>query len=755
MRNPTDPAAAQALAVAVDASSRTPRARLRVDWSGTGGFDHPLSDLSTVAGEITVERQISGDLPEECTLIEGYTTATLSTTLAGQRPSDPRDIARMLSPYRTDATLTDQQLVDADITCDLGLLTATGRELLRQFTGSTRTLTLSSSNRAVEVSALDPAEKLRASITLPPVAQPEEEAYNSTEWPYQARINTQWVVDYVLRRNGIYSSPPPRTGCLFAVTGHGGLIADVAAEAALGFGQATDATAPAFIAGPFGMLAANGAATLSASLSGLATGPFVPGTTDMAYLFEFWCKAGASNTFAQSRDGQILQIGSQYEKQTGVTYQVGISTAGQLWSKFYSDTSLVTTINGPKLTGGAAWHQVGVWVRYRPSAKTIETRWLLDGVVGTVTTTTVTIASLTTKEVASVTVTTPVPVACLQISNAAQPPADWGATWTPQADIDVGLNWMTGLPDIVNADSFDVLKQAVGAEFGVVSFSEDGRFRFLNRETVRTLASRAPVADLAAARELEELTLSTSLDSVRNEITMSVTPRLRPWLWTNVYEAATVDELATPTGTSTRVVTLQKRATVGTIVLSTMTAATYRDATYGYNDACRAYRADTEDEITSNLTISGIAIGGDQVRLTFVNNSGGPIRYGLDSRTPAFRLVGHPISNAPTQTYRATDATSISRYGRRTLAVPDNPFRQTLASAQAIASSLLADLAKPTTVLKDITVVGDPRLQLLDPVTVTDPAGLGGPITAVVIGTRRSLNTSDGLTDQLTLRIRR
>ncbi|MEV7548150.1 hypothetical protein AB0N89_00835 [Amycolatopsis sp. NPDC089917] len=753
MRIPADPAAAAAMAEAVTAPERAPRARLMVGWDH--GFNHPLANLSTVADEIVIERQITGDLPEECTLIEGYTTATLAMTLAGQRPGDPRDIAQMLSPHRSDSTLTEQQLVDADVTCDIGFLTSRGRELLRQFTGSTRTLTLSAADRTVSLSALDPAEKLRASITLPPVAQDEEKAYNTGEWPYQQRINTQWVVDYVLRRNGIYASPPPRPGCLFSMTCHGGLIADVATQTSLGVGQAYAAGVPPFIPGPFGMLAANATPSMASATSALATGQFLPAAPGAGYLFEFWCQAGASNTFAPLRDGTVLQIASKYARSTGVTYQVGIGTTGQLWVKVYSDSTVVATLNGPQLTGAAAWHRVGLWIRYRPDAKQVDTRWLLDSTAGAVTTTAVTISSFAAEEFADVTVTTPVPMACVQISSAAQAPSDWVASWTPQAEIDVGLNWMTGLPDVVAADSFDVLKQAVGAEFGVVTFSEDGRFRFLNRDTVRALASRAPVATLSAARELQALSLSTSLDSVRNEITLSIAPRLRQRLSANVYETATVDELATPTGTSTRVVTLQTRCSFNTATLTTMTESAYRNAAYAYNSACRAYRTDTGAEITSGLTITGTAIGDDRVRLTFVNNSGGPVRYGFGDKTPAFRLVDYPVGNGRTQVHRVADDASIARYGRRTLSVPDNPFRQTLDSAQAIAASLLADLARPTTVLKDITVTGDPRGQLLDPVTITDPSGLGGPIPAVVIGHRRTLNTSNGLTDQLTLRVRR
>lgn len=753
MREPTQHDPTADLAAAVDATDRAPRARLLADWNGDGHFQHPLSDLSPVAGEITVERQISGDLPAECTLIEGYTTATLSATLAGTRASDPRDIARMLSPYRTDSPLRGHPLVDTALTCDLGLLTASGRQMRRQFTGTTRTLTLSAAARTVDMSALDPAEQLRASVTLPPAAQPQAQHYNTDIWPYQWRVNTQWVIDYVLRRNGIYASPPPRENCLFAMTCHGGLIPDIGFAPHFLSGHAPGPHAPLFIDGPYGLLAANANATTSASVSAQAMARFQPGYYERNHLIEFWCQAGEDNTFGPRMDGEILMIASATPKIEGVTYTVGITSTGSLSLRLYSARDLSATVPGPTLSGTSAWHQVGVWVRYDARGEVVDTRWLLDGHVGDATRTTAVIDSLYQQGRPDVTVSTPVPIACVRISEVTDPPADWGTGHEPQADIDTGLNWMTGLPDVAGADSFDVITQAAAAEFGVITFTEEGRFRFLNRDTIAALAARPSVKTLTATTSLTALSVSTSLDSVRNEITMSVTPRLRAYHPHVIYQPATIDELDTRPGTSTRVVTLTTRCAYDGTVLSIMDKDTYLSDTYGLYSAARAIHRDTGAEVTSGLSVSAFALDADHVELTFRNDHDFWVRYQLDGSTPALRLIGYPVVNAHTVTHQATDTTSTGRYGRRVLTVADNPFRHTLDAADTITASLLADLAYPSTVLTDVTVVGDPRGQLLDPVTVTDPHGLGGPISGTVIGSRREINTSDGLTDHLTLRV--
>src|ERR1700712_2672177 len=40
-------------------------------------------------------------------------------------------------------------------------------------------------------------------------------------------VNTQWIVDFVLRQNGKHAYPPHRTDALISCTGHGGLVAEV------------------------------------------------------------------------------------------------------------------------------------------------------------------------------------------------------------------------------------------------------------------------------------------------------------------------------------------------------------------------------------------------------------------------------------------------------------------------------------------------------------------------------------------------
>jgi hypothetical protein len=100
-----------------------------------------------------------------------------------------------------------------------------------------------------------------------------------------------------------------------------------------------------------------------------------------------------------------------------------------------------------------------------------------------------------------------------------------------------------------------------------------------------------------------------------------------------------------------------------------------------------------------------------------------------------------------------SDPGSAGRWGRRGLSLPTNPYLQTPDQMHVVAQSLLTDLADPVPVLADIPVTGDPRTQLGDQITVHDPDSIAGHITGTVIGIHRTLSTSDGLADSLTLRV--
>ncbi|SDC25921.1 hypothetical protein [Actinokineospora iranica] len=736
----------RALAAAVTFPDRTPVARLAADWARDGQYSHPLSDLSSVLEAVTVERSITGDLPAECTLIEGHTAATLTATLAGARPDDPLDMARMLSPYRPDSPLRGVSVVDVPLYLELGLVTTAGRRLVRQFTGTTRALHPSAADRTVTIDALDPAERLRAAVTLPVWAASERTYRNPAIWPYRDRTNTQWIIDHVLRRNGIHLSPPPRPGVLWAMTCHGGLAPDIGFDASLIIGRKTSASVPEFVPGAYG-LAANGGQDCFAWGSGRTMGkPFALGS-GRAHLIEFHIHAGAANTLHPNADGTVLSVSTSLVKLDGTTIDAAITSDGQLQARIWDNPTttpvLRATITGPRITGQAAWHSVGLWISYDHATRTVTTRWHLDGTQTGPVTLALELLHQVTAARGNVQFRTPLPVQCLQLAETTTIPAGWGAPHVPQADLDVGLNWVTGLPEIVGGDSWSLIKQTVAAEYGLAAFDEHGRFTFRTRTRPRP----APVKSITAAVDLGDLTPSIALDSVRNEITHACALRLERDTAT-VYTARTPDELDTPFGTTTRTLVLDHRCRINTTVLRHSRSTWDGDVLGGYVCVNPATGAEV-----GNVTVT-LTANDDQAtaRLVVSNPNQFTVRFATDDQ-PAFRIAGNPVTDDPTHTTITRDQASAARYGRRALELPATPFHQHPDPTTTVAASLLADLADPVAVLAEIPVLGDPRVQLGDVVTVADPDGLGGPITAAVIGTRRTHSITDGLTDSLTLRV--
>lgn len=744
MQIPTD----AEFAAAVEAAERAPRAQLTADWGRDGSFSHALANLSTVVDDITVERSLTGDLPNETTLVEGYASARLTAHLSGQRAEDPRDIARLLSPFRADSPLARQPPVGIPVRWDIGLATASGTRLLRQFTGATRRIDLSAAGRMIEIEALDAAERLRVAVTLPLFAKLVDAYYNRVDQPYIAYTNTQWVIDYVLRRNGIYFSPPPRSGCIFALTGHGSLAPDVGRGTRAIPGRNTN-NSPSFIPGRYG-LAINGSPQITGGAKYYTSGGVF--TITSGHVIEFYVRAGGANTFPPGvTEALPITIASSRYRQDGTSIALHITTTGQLLARIYSSNTLTGTLTGPKINGPAAWHSVGLWLDYDRNTDVLSSRWHLDGILTPFQAATHDIITTAAGFRSEVVVASHLPLQCIQLSSAPEPPGNWGTEHVSQCDLDTGLNWIVGLPDIVNADSWEVIKTAAAAEYGLVGFGEDGRFSFRNRDTVRQQQAAAPGRTLTAAVSLSDLRVSTSIDSVRNEVAATTTPRLETLIPVIAWQATTPDEFnVAANAILERVVSMGRRAKVPSADLLSYHPNDWSDTfpTWGY---C-ATNLNTGAYVTANVTVRIVASDNEMdLTITIVNRNTFPIRFAVGNRA-ALRIQADDVFEDRKTASFWTNPASAQKWGRRVLSLPDNPFRQLPAPVGAVATSLLTDLAEPAPVLAEVPVTGDPRTQLGDLVTIHDPDGLGGPIKGSVIGIRRTLSTTGGLADFLTVR---
>lgn len=746
-----------ALAAAVDAEVRYLACRFEVDWNRDGLYAHALSDLTDVVADIQFERSLTGSLPQETTVVEGWAATDLTAVLEGQLQGT--SIATLLSPWNRQGPLYGQGRPLVPCRWTLGVRKADGSTpMMPQFAGYLVALQVSASG-SVKITARDGAERLRASITLPLDGLDDMWAELSPSTDY--RTNSHAVIDYVLRRNGIYQSPPPQPGCILSVPGHGGLFPEIGfstGNALIGRGVCTESD-PIAVPGLYG-LAYNGSPRFCVSWFGQMFGTF-DATPGAKWSAQFLARYGTDDVINPEHDGTVLSLGTYSGFGIGTVVKVGLYTAatgtpGRVWVKFFNDTTLVSAVTGPAAVAAtAAWHNVAVGFTLGSPLSASSVTITVDGVSAT---TAVNLSGLSPAPLTDPNPTAlwfiPVPIQCIQVCRVTTTYAahQYGA-WTSQADVDAGLNEIGALPAVRGVDSWELLKQVAGAEYGTVGFDETGRFFFRNRNTVRRQSIAVDKA-LSGERGLKALTLTERSDSIRNAITVTTARR---WLKvaTAVYETQRPDDIIVPPGYNTFALTLREPVQL------------QQGQVYAYADTATWEASGTGGGVTLGLLANNAYSNSDATGVTAyvypnpdnttfllaVNNSNAfSVRFATTNGAPALKLVGYRFADDPPVTQVYKRQTSIDRYDERVLDVPATPWRQRQQFMAPIARALLKDLKAPVAVVDQVPVVGDPRLQLTDTVELPESTGLGGPIPAVVTGITRRLSRTEGLSDTLTVR---
>lgn len=759
-----------ALAAAVDANERYLVWKLEADWNKNGLYNHVLSDLTQVVKSLTINRDITGALPPETTGLEGFSAAQMEVTLGGKRPGDANSIAELLAPWRTDLALFGISVVNIPIRAFIGHRLADGTVVTpQQFQGKIMQCRVDSGTKEASLICLDPAESTRASVTLPQFALPPGAA-SDINLNLLLRANSQWVIDFILRQNGYYMTPPEHAKTFFSATMHGAVIPNRGHQSYFWIGEGT---------------VTEGDAVYSAGRPGwgLAYGP-----TNAYWYGVFSCKgnfttytpvAGTAlciqvqvNTTnaAQQVPGQVgtlMTYAPGADFLMGNSFALSINSSRQIILTAYKDQVLVTTVTGPTL--GTGWQDV--WVEIELGTPLSNSTVRFPGlVVSGVNFSGLNSGTLVTYP--CITIHTQMPMHDLQVSDrtglATGTTRYDPATWVPQADIDTGLNDVTGIPIRRDQNSWELLKEVVEAEFGVIGFSETGRPYFKNRDTVRR-GALTTVKTVDATKVITNLATSVRAESVRNSISSTYTPFLmsgpltRTDVWDVLYEAKDPSDIQLPTGTIALDFVLDKPGVVEDAVMPTLyTTAQWNDAAneLGTRHGFAVVRTDSGTEVTSGVSVISITPlspqgikRSDVVRIVFNNTINFPVQLKTTDNRPAFRIRGLGFHEGATKRQVLVRSGSIAKYGERTFEIPDSDWTQTPVSLQRLSLSLLDDLQDPVPVVEELTIVGDCRLQLSDVLQLEDRGGLGGPVLVIVSGISRTLmfdgegvKLADGLT---------
>lgn len=768
-------------------AERWPFTTLKVDWTRQD-FTGPASDLSWCVDRITVEREITGELPAAAGVMDGFASGQMTADLSGTRPGAALTLAEELSPYRADSPLYAVKKTTAIVRAEMGLLTEDGPKAYRQLTGPIRKVAVDESEQSVTITASDPSELIRESITLPTYAEFNNHALRRA---FGLTINTQWVVDYVFRKNGFYASPRPHPSSIIACTGHGGLVSEIGfngAPIALESTSAPSAGLWTEDSHPWGMLGTPELVDSSASppdayqefygaLPDQETPPF---------------RIAAGNGFAWSgwvHIGPWVGLGASYERRL-VQIRPTDQAAPRLFISWYGDGSIhaglvslnssggqVITTTGKIATAGAArWRHIGVhWRWTSATAMTVTVR--LDGQTRTFNLTHPAVTVNDTALAQGYRANTQVRMMlfrgwsnmCAWPAAAVPTLAEWQAreSHVAQADIGRGNNELTYLPDIAAQDSWDVLKASAGAEWAVLGFTEAGRPYFRPRSDAVTVQ---PQVDLDVEKNLAEVRYSISSDSVRNVVGYSSQAKYHAAALTAVVKAEDILQLVVPGGKK-YVYEFDwpwgaAGAQGGVLPYHKNTGQT-SGWTEWSDSVIHGWTYSSGTDWTDGSNVQSVVVKWVQVsaRLirVFVDNTAGSraIRLATNADStdlvgkpgsPALRIAGWPILSRATHVAEFRDAASIARYGAaRAYAVPTSEWRQTPGQLDPVAKALLAAMADEIPLLEDLPVRGDPRTQPGMVARARFRGEASQPIVGTIVRVSRELDSS-GLHDRISLR---
>jgi hypothetical protein len=319
-----------------------------------------------------------------------------------------------------------------------------------------------------------------------------------------------------------------------------------------------------------------------------------------------------------------------------------------------------------------------------------------------------------------------------------------------QADVDVGVNYMTHLPDIVNSDSWQLLSDVAAAEYGLIGFDETGRFVFASRDSA--LRETTFVEEtLTTDRSLMELVTETTGDSVRNVITTETSSGFLDFN-NVVFEAKSATQFNTYPGTTTFQIELPYGA-IGTTTQALPRVANAdwsADFLWGYV-LVDAYTPTNEVDPAADVTVLFTMAGDRRGLITVYNNSPNYLQFSTTGGQPALRVQGFLLEIEPTQIGNNAKQGSVELYGARSLAIGSSPWRQLLWAMRPVALRLAAELAYPVAVIDQFEAIGNPARRVGDTLRLVDPDGQGSLRTTLVKLTR-SMSASQGLVDRLTVR---
>ncbi|WP_018350940.1 hypothetical protein [Longispora albida] len=743
------------LAAAIESPERRPVLRLRADWDGDG-YGSGIDDLSAQVGSISVDRALSGELPDEVALTEGAAAAALSAELTIGDPADSaRHAAWWFSRTNPASPLAGRERLARPVTADIGMMTATGTQYLRRFTGLTRSVTADAARRTVKLDALDYREFFRHTTAVPAV---ETSAGLSGTWiagliAYGARAargGAAITFDAAPRgaEPDVYA---PMWGSTHPYRVNGSEFSTVIglgraySTAPNSFGSAP--AAPAFIPGRYVLAADAKPGTVGWQSAEVACTPAEPpgmpsGTRTWQRVTVAWWTRRRNEPLpdgARLRAGYTAFAGSKPNVFKGSLW-LGAGADHRLCMRYAYNPSgpeggpgtVYRDVYGPAVPDDGGWHHAGVSLDLAAG----QVRFFLNGTETTATFDPAGLAPLNLR--AAFTAYQPVCEVMIWHRTGVQWPHEPG--FVPTARLDTSALDLVGVLDHTPREAWALLKELAAAEQATVMLDEQGVFHYRTRAASRR--AHTPVRALTAANSLLGLASADELDRVRNQITVTYRPVRRDLASSLLYE-------------STEVHRIEPRSRIELWVAFTKPAYAIDPVSIGLpapsTQVTLARNPDGTGDPGTGETGMVVEWQATKARLLLTNGTGDVLYTANTAGTPTISVAGYALIVGPEVEHTVTDAKSVQRFGPQPLTLPAGPWVQTQQVADALGAELLSDLAWPQPAITGLDIIGDPRLQLGDRVRVTDPDGLALDGEYWISGITDRLSSS-GYTQTITAR---
>lgn len=634
--------------------------------------------------------------------IAGLATAELVITLAGMLPQaagmpklEADTVERLFRPNDPASAMYRTTRTGLTVTVQIGYPQASPGEWVTIYTGVVDIPLVG--DGIVTLTCRDPNDTLNGAASLPPVI---------TQTPANSGLTSEFAFDYLARHNtpvAYLTWPAQHPNCVLSV----GMRSSIYPE--VGSLEPVYAQNPTFVPGPYGTGLGSGGVPLAFTPSTpmLTTdkncGHFLSGGDALIeltqpvslYYLVVWRLGANLLVFTISPSGQSIAASTPI-------------SAGLREIEFsLSWAASSTAFSGTVWIDGVPHSMSGTALDARPVGYSW-TRIVAGGNVG---------------GLAGVQITT-------------EPSYTSRYPFVPTLFLDPSLSNLNALPDVTGKKVKDVFQDMAGAEGGVFVFDELGVPRFYNRNTIRTKTPGRTVTS-----KLSLLGLSTQEQRGYTHIQVPYTP-LAIQAFQTVWNAATVLQVNTGATITINASTANSIVGLGTSIV------TWSGVAVAGTSAYRAARnKDGSGGAISNLIMTVTQTGPKLIQITVRNPNGFPVYLCSPQGTlypdasdgqPALMVNAQPVSAdstipdtttsvaggayADAQWPPLSDGGAITNatFGDRLYPAPSSDWRQDPDTAQAMANDLLSDLHYPKVMYRNVSMVFDPTLQLLDAVTLVD-----------------------------------